>query len=155
MPASTPTTTCTCASHSSLSLVCREVAPSRARANAALADSATALLVWRSVIQGRLDLFRRTANMIRVRRQPNKVAGLIAGHIPELARRGWHGGERCIVPCDLGVVRQLHGLVGPRLTFVEPEFDAAAVRAHEEMGAPDLLRTTAWDVWAELVKRLS
>ncbi|GAA5917067.1 hypothetical protein JCM8208_004641 [Rhodotorula glutinis] len=116
---------------------------------------ATALLVWRSVIQGRLDLFRRTANMIRVRRQPNKVAGLIAGHIPELARRGWHGGERCIVPCDLGVVRQLHGLVGPRLTFVEPEFDAAAVRAHEEMGAPDLLRTTAWDVWAELVKRLS
>ncbi|KPV71432.1 uncharacterized protein RHOBADRAFT_56625 [Rhodotorula graminis WP1] len=118
---------------------------------------AAALFVWSQVIQAHLDAVRRIANMMRVRRQPNKVAGLISGHVPDMARRGWHGGERCIVPCSLDVVRGLRssGVVGPTLGFVGAEFEVAAHWAHDEMGRPALRRVNAWDIWDELCERLS
>lgn len=97
---------------------------------------------------------RQALNNARVCRQPNKAAGLLSGHVPAVARRGWHGGERCIVPCDGDVVRRLHDAVGPRVVSVDPELEAVAQRGWEEMGRPALLRTTAWDVWAQLVERL-
>ncbi|GAA5856454.1 hypothetical protein JCM9279_003534 [Rhodotorula babjevae] len=115
------------------------------------------LYVWRTVIQRSLDNLRNTMNMSPVHSsQSKKAAGLPSGHTPTAARRGFAGGQRCIVPCDLGAVRRLRDEdVGSRATFVDPEFDEAALSACREMGNPALSRANAWAVWAELVRRMS
>lgn len=112
--------------------------------------------LWPTFIQSELDHLRARLNnhptrFDRAKKLPSGVSPNVA-----IALADEYGGENCLLPVDLTVIRHLKESIGGEglIRFVDVEFACSAEAAFRTLGIDKITADNIWHVFTEMLPLL-